>query len=148
MNLKFPVTEEEVQRYLAESAAALARKPVKSHHLVVTIGSRTERGGEVVTASTRIEIIVNGEKLKVARVGDTVRYADGTESTITSGAGFAMVYDGKPVAVVGSHIENGDTITSSTQDAMRITQFADEPPIPGLLQSDYIAPLRPKAVQP
>lgn len=137
MELKFPMSEEEVRRYLAESAAALARKPVKSHHALVTIGSKTERGGEVVSASTGIELVVDGEKLRVARVGDTVRYADGTESAITSGAGAALCHMGFPVAIVGSHVANGDTLVESRQTGNRITQFADEPPIPGLLQPGY-----------
>lgn len=138
MELKFPMSEEEAQRYLAESAAALARKPVKSHHALVTLGSQTERGGEVVTASTGVEIVVDGEKLRVARVGDTVRHADGTQSVITSGAGAAMCHMGFPVAVVGSHVANGDTLIESRQTRYGITQFADEPPITGLLQPGYV----------
>lgn len=147
MELKFPMSEEEVQRYLAESAAALACKPIKSRHELVTIGSKTERGGEVVTASTGTEIVVDGEKLRVARVGDTVRYADGTESAITSGAGAAMSHVDQPVAIVGSHVANGDTIVESRQTGYRITQYADEPPIPGLLQPGYVPPSRSEVQQ-
>ena len=95
MELKFPMSEEEVQCYLAESAAALARKPVKSRHALVTLGSKTEHGGEVVTANTGIKIVANGDKL----------------------------------------VESGQT-------RHRLTQFADEPPIPGLLQPGYVLPTR------
>jgi len=147
MEFKFPMSEEEIQQYFAEHAAALARKPVKSHHALVTIGSKTERGGEVVTASTGLEIAVNGEMFRIARVGDAIRYADGTESAITSGAGYAMCHKGQPVAVVGSHIANGDTIVESRQSSCRITQFADEPPIPGLLQPGYVPPSRSEMLQ-
>lgn len=134
MELKFPMSEEEVKRYLAERAEALARKPVKSRHALATLGAKTERGGEVVTAGTGMEI----ERHRIACIGDTVRYPDGSESKIVSGAGFASVYDGKPVAIVGSHLENGDTIVSSLQNGVEITQYADEPPIPGLLQPGYL----------
>jgi uncharacterized Zn-binding protein involved in type VI secretion len=140
MELKFPMSEEEVQRFLAETAAARARKPVKSRHALATLGSMTARDGRVVTTSTGIEIVVNGEHLRVARVGDTVRYADGTETVITSGAGYAMCHKGQPVAVVGSHLANGDTITHSRQSSCHITQFADEEPIRGLLQPGYSPP--------
>jgi uncharacterized Zn-binding protein involved in type VI secretion len=123
------MSDEEVQRYLAETSAARARRPIKSRHALVTIGSMTERDGRVVTASTGIGIIVNGERLRVACVGDTVRYANGTETVITSGAGCAMRHEGRPVAIVGSHLANGDTITHSRQSSHHITQFADEEPI-------------------
>ena len=102
----------------------------------------TARDGRVVTASTGIEINVDGEGMRVARVGDTVRYADGTETTITSGAGRAMCHRGQPVAVVGSHLANGDTITHSRQSNHYVTQFADEEPIQGLLQPGYLPQAR------
>ena len=142
MNLKFPMSEEEAQRYLAESAEALARKPIKSTHPLATIGSKTQRGGEVATATTGLEIIVEGNPLRVARVGDTVRYADGSESVITSGAGIAMCHRDQPVAVVGSHLANGDQIVESLQSRHKVVQYVDEPAIEGLLQPGYVPPSR------
>src|SRR4051794_23774597 len=114
MKPKFPMTEEEAKRYIAEQLEALAKRPVKSRHPLATLGAKTERGGEVVTASTGIEI----QEHRIACVGDIVRYSDGSESKIVSGAGSAHVYDDKPVAIIGSHLENGDTITTSLQSGV------------------------------
>lgn len=135
----YPMTDEEAQRYLAEQAAARAKRPVKSRHAAATIGSKTERGGEVVTASTEIETLVDGKVLRIACVGDTVRYANGSESCIASGAGVCWVYKDKPIAITGSHIANGDTIVASLQSRLQITQFADEPTSAGFLQENYAA---------
>ncbi len=134
MELKFPMTEEEAKRYFAERAEALAMKPVKSRHAIATLGAKTERGGEVVTASTGD--VINGHR--IACVGDTVRYPDGSESKIVSGAGSASLYDGNPVAIVGSHLENGDIIVGSLQNGLEIIQYADESPIPGFLVPGYV----------
>jgi uncharacterized Zn-binding protein involved in type VI secretion len=79
----------------------------RTKYYLATIGSKTERGGVVVTASTGLELI--------ARVGDTVRYPDGSETQIISGAGCLLVVDGKPAAIVGSELANGDHIISSLQ---------------------------------
>lgn len=47
-------------------------------YLLVTIGSITERGGRVITATGRSAIA----GLDVARVGDVVTYADGSEAVV------------------------------------------------------------------
>lgn len=101
-------------------------------YYVATLASRTARGGEVVTATTGIVI----EEHKVARVGDTVRYPDGSETTIISGAGYAFVYDGQPLAIVGSGLENGDRISDSRQTAVCFVEYEGEP-IQGLLDPNY-----------
>ncbi|OZI85691.1 hypothetical protein CFN58_16745 [Pseudomonas avellanae] len=75
-------------------------------------------------------------------MGDVVRYPDGTESKIVSGAGAALAYKGKPMAIVGSAVANGDTITSSLQSATQIREYADDTGIPGLLQPAYLAPIQ------
>ncbi|MES3025243.1 MAG: PAAR domain-containing protein [Pseudomonadota bacterium] len=133
MDAGFPMFEEETRRFLAESAAASAYRPVKKLHAAVTIGSRTRRGGEVVTASTGIEVLVGEQRLCVACVGDLVRYPDGSESTITTGAGVAVCYRGRPIAVVGSDLANGDVITESLQASYQITHNVSEPVIAGVL---------------
>ena len=129
-------TEEESARMVAEFKAKHDARPVKGTYAMATEGSKTERGGVVVNASTGIVI----EGHRVARVGDTVRYPDGSESKIVSGAGFASVYKGQPVAIIGSATDNGDTIISSMQSGAKIREFADDDGIPGLLQAGYIPP--------
>jgi uncharacterized Zn-binding protein involved in type VI secretion len=133
MDTRSLLFEEETRRYLAECAAASAYRPVKKLQAAVTIGSRTQRGGEVVTASTEIEVIVGDKRLRVACVGDIVRYPDGSESTISSGAGVAVCYKGRPIAVVGSDLANGDVITESLQASYQITHHEPEPAIAALL---------------
>ena len=107
-------TEEEGQRLVAEFMAKLAARPVKGMYDLATRGARTW-------------------------LGNVVHYPDGTESKIVSGAGAAMAYMGRPMAIVGSATDNGDTITSSLQSAAQIREYADDDGIPGLLQPGYVA---------
>ncbi|NWA82467.1 PAAR domain-containing protein [Pseudomonas sp. D2002] len=108
-------------------------RPVKAIYDYATLGSKTRMGGEIVTASTGIEI----HDLSIACVGDRVRYPDGKESEIVSGAGFAATYKGLPIAIVGSATENGDTVTGSLQNLAQVVEYADDEGIPGLLQPGY-----------
>jgi len=126
-------TAESTQQIIETFKALVDSRPVKAVYPLATVGSKTTRGGEVVTSST--EIRIDGKR--VARVGDLVRYPDGTESPIVSGAGYGYVYEGKPLAIVGSHIENGDTIETSLQQDVIMTEYADDEPTPGLLQPGY-----------
>lgn len=103
-------------------------------YAVATVGSKTKRGGDVVTGRPGHHI---GEHL-IACVGDLVRYPDGSESVIVSGA-VGHLIDDKPVALVGSHIANGDRIVSSPQTAVEIIVEEDAPPIVGLLQPGLCA---------
>jgi len=79
-------------------------------------GARTLRGGVVRVQGKRAQDV----KLRIAVVGDEVVYADGRVGTITSGAGFGMMFDGKPVALVGSHVSGDDRIVCSPDDGARI----------------------------
>ena len=117
------------------SKRKMAERPVKGIHVFATLGSKTARGGEVVTASTGSEF--NGHP--IARVGEMVRYPDGSESRIVSGAGFAAAVHRQPIAIVGSATDNGDSIVSSLQNALNIHEYSDEP-IPGQLQPGYVYP--------
>lgn len=129
-------TEAEGQRLVAEFMAKLAARTVKGTYDLATLGAKTRLGGEVATASTGMEM--DGQR--IACVGDVVRYPDGTESKIVSGAGAALAYKGRPMAIVGSATDNGDTIISSLQSAAQIREYADDDGIPGLLQPNYTAP--------
>lgn len=53
----------------------------------------------------------NGQKVRVARKGDDVMYADGSTAQIMTGAG--QDYD--HLALVGSYLTNGDQIINTPQ---------------------------------
>ncbi|MDO4237406.1 MULTISPECIES: PAAR domain-containing protein [Pseudomonas] len=108
-------------------------RPIKAIYDYATLGSRTRMGGEIITASTSLEI----HDLRIACVGDRVRYPDGKESEIVSGAGFAAIYKGLPIAIVGSATDNGDTVTGSLQNLAQVVEYADGEGIPGLLKPGY-----------
>jgi len=130
-------TEEEAQRLLAKSAAKQAARPIKAKYTFATLGSKTRLGGEVATANT------GGLKIDshpIACVGDVIRYPDGTESKIVSGAGIALVLGNQPAAIIGSATDNGDNIVNSLQNVVKIWEFADGDGIPGLLQPGYVVP--------
>ncbi|MGV8917524.1 MAG: PAAR domain-containing protein [Pseudomonas sp.] len=111
-------------------------RPVKAKYDLATLGSKTRDGGEVVTASAGM--VVNGHR--IACVTDLVRYPDGGETVIDSGAGVAATYKGRPLAVVGSTTDNGDTLISSLQSDVKVIEYADDSGIPGLLDPDYPSP--------
>ena len=120
----------------AEFMAKHDARTLKAKYALATNGSKTERGGEVATASTGMEI--SGHR--IACVGDVLHYPDGTESKIVSGAGATLAYKAQPMAIVGSATDNGDTIISSLQSSSQIREYAADASIPGLLQPGYMAP--------
>jgi uncharacterized Zn-binding protein involved in type VI secretion len=110
------------------------RKSTK--YVLATIGPRTERGG-CVTSGAAFRIA----GLPVACVGDIVTYSDGSEAVIMDGAGIGLVYEGKPVALVGSSLSNGDRIVSTIWAGRGI--FVEEgKEIEGLFDADWVPPLR------
>ena len=128
-------TEADGQRLVAEFMAKLAAKPVKGRYPAATESSTTERGGRPIATSG-----LHTAGGRIALVGDIVRYADGSEARIISGAGVASVYAGRPIALVGSELDNGDHITGPIHNGMVIVQYADEAPIKGLLDPSYVPP--------
>jgi uncharacterized Zn-binding protein involved in type VI secretion len=75
----------------------------------------------------------------VACVGDRVRYPDGSESVITSGAGHASTFANRPIALVGSHVANGDRIVARAQSIGEIVVLEGDA-MPGLLEPGYMPP--------
>lgn len=73
--------QDEGQRLAVEFMAKLVSRPVKATYDLATLGGKTQHGGEVVTASTDIQM----EGHRIACVGDIVRYPGGIESRIISG---------------------------------------------------------------
>ena len=128
-------TEADGQRLVAEFMAKLAAKPVKGRYPAATESSTTERGGSPIATSG-----LHTAGGRIALVGDIVRYADGSEARIISGAGVASVYAGRPIALVGSELDNGDRITGPIHNGMVIVQYADDAPIKGLLDPSYVPP--------
>jgi uncharacterized Zn-binding protein involved in type VI secretion len=113
----------------------LEQKNNETTYLFVTVGSRTERGGLVTRVSTSAEY----QGMALARVGDIVTYDDGSVAIIIDGAGFAAVWGDKLLALVGSHLSNGDTITETLQDGWGIT-IRDGEEVPGLFDPVYMLP--------
>lgn len=111
-----------------------ARRKITARYPIATIGSRTVQGGEVVVADN----VVHMDGFRIACVGDRIRYPDGSESIIVSGAGNASTFGDRPVALVGSHVENGDRIALSRQNMGEIVLFEGDAPITGLLQPGYM----------
>ncbi|WDH55893.1 PAAR domain-containing protein [Pseudomonas chlororaphis] len=129
-------TVEEGQHLAAKFMAKHAARPIKATYDLATLGARTRLGGEVATACSSVK--VSGHR--IACVGDRVRYPDGTESKIVSGAGAALTHQGLPMAIVGSATDNGDSIISSLQSCAQIREYADGNGIPGLLQPGFEVP--------
>ncbi|WP_296948490.1 PAAR domain-containing protein [uncultured Massilia sp.] len=117
-------------------AATVARKVV-ARYPIATLGSRTDRGGEVVLASHD----PHADDFRIACVGDRVRYPDGSESVIVSGAGHASTFADRPIALVGSHVANGDRIVARAQSMGEIVVYEGDA-IPGLLDPGYALPAR------
>jgi uncharacterized Zn-binding protein involved in type VI secretion len=108
---------------------------IKATHWLATIGSLTKRGGRI-TKATGCRTIAG---LTVARVGDIVTYEDGSEAVIVDGAGAAAISEGKPLALVGSRLSNGDQITESLQHRVSIVEHRSQT-ITGLFDPAYVPP--------
>jgi uncharacterized Zn-binding protein involved in type VI secretion len=115
-------------------------RKVVARYPIATIGSRTSRGGQVVLASNEQCL----DDYRVACVGDRVRYPDGSESVIVSGAGHASTFADRPIALVGSHVANGDRIVARAQSIGEIIVLEGEP-VPGLLEPGYVPPMAANA---
>lgn len=115
--------------------APLPSRRIVARYPIATIGSRTRRGGQVVLANDDQQ----ADDFRVACVGDRVRYPDGSESVIVSGAGHASTFADRPIALVGSHVANGDRIVARAQSIGEIIVVEGET-IPGLLDPGYALP--------
>ena len=103
-----------------EASLVPARRKIMARYPIATIGSHTVQGGRVV-------------------VDDQERASDGFRIACVgvSGAGNASTFGDRPVALVGSHVENGDRIAQSPQNMGEIFLFEGDAPITGLLQPGY-----------
>lgn len=108
--------DESTQQEVLNLITRLATYPVKLIFRIATVGSLTRHGGILQKASGKC----TAGGFQVARVGDKVVYADGSEATIISGAGAARVMQGASAALVGSMLDNGDEIISTPQSTNRL----------------------------
>jgi len=111
------------------------RTTTEPTHLFATIGSLTERGGRITKTTSGLTVI----GLALARVGDVVTYEDGSEAVITDGAGAFAVDDGKPIALVGSSLSNGDRIAETLQRSWGV-HMGERETIDGLFDPAYVPP--------
>ncbi|MGA6135194.1 hypothetical protein F3J02_09655 [Acinetobacter sp. Tr-809] len=125
------MSQEDIEQTLKAEQLYWENKPQTLYYLAVN-GAKTKNGG-LVRASYHYYKIAG---MSIARVGDDVIYIDGTTSKIIAGAGQACVLDGVPVALVGSHLENGDEIIDSPNTSVAIRIFKDQPKIDNFLSSD------------
>lgn len=101
---------------------------------LAVVGAKTANGGEVTSASSGGHL---GQH-EVALVGDIVSYPDGRTAKITSGAGGVSSIDGKPPAIVGSHVEGGDRIISTPVHGAEICLDPSRPLPEGFLVEGYV----------
>ena len=105
----------------------------QTKHLFATIGALTERGGRVTSATGGRTYCGLG----LACVGDVVTYADFSEAVIIDGAGSMCVMDGRPAALVGSSLSNGDRIIETLwKGAYFIVPEGES--VKGLFDADYV----------
>lgn len=105
----FSLCDYKTRKELEEINKQYLSTPLAHIFRFAVVNSLTRRGGVICHASGG----ATTGGLQVARVGDKVVYADGSEATIISGAGKARVILGVSAALVGSMLDNGDEIIST-----------------------------------
>jgi uncharacterized Zn-binding protein involved in type VI secretion len=112
------MSQEDIEQTIKAEQLYFQHRPKTIYYFAVN-GAKTKNNGLVKASATQHTI----GGLAIARVGDDVIYADGTTSKIISGAGTACIVDGLSVALVGSHLENGDEIIDSPNNSVAINIF-------------------------
>jgi len=118
---KAPFTEQELAGFNEQVLAIVNEKQayVKAHppiavYRVATDGSQTRNGGVVQHATSPMEFkLENGQQVRAAQKGDYVVYADGSKAQIVTASGEEHFH----LALVGSHLSNGDEIINTPQGA-------------------------------
>ena len=122
------MSSEDIDQTIKAEQLYFKHRPKTLYYFAVN-GAKTKNNGLVKASATQHTIA----GLAIARVGDEVIYADGTTSKIISGAGTACIIDGLSVALVGSHLENGDEIIDSPNNAIAINIFKGDKAPQGFL---------------
>ncbi|HAT1620188.1 TPA: PAAR domain-containing protein [Raoultella planticola] len=108
--------DNKTRKELEEINEQYLNRPLAHIFRFAVVGSLTRRVGVIRHASGG----ATTGGLQIARVGDKVVYADGSEATIISGAGKARVMQGASAALVGSMLDNGDEIISTPQSCSKL----------------------------
>jgi hypothetical protein len=104
--------DEQAQALVRQQQAYVIAHPPVAVYRWATEGSQTRNGGVVQQTTATLEFTLdNGQKVRVARKGDDVMYADGSTAQIMTGAGQDYDY----LALVGSYLTNGDQIINTPQ---------------------------------
>ena len=125
------MSQEDIDQTIKAEQLYFQHRPKTLYHLAVN-GAKTKNGGLVKASALKCRI----GGFAIALVGDDVIYEDGTISKIISGAGKACVVEGKPVALVGSHLENGDEIVDSPNKSVSINIFKGDKTPEGFLNRE------------
>ena len=103
---------EEVLAIVNEKQAYAKAHPPIAVYRVAAEGSQTRNGGVIQHARSPMEFkLDNGQQVRAAQKGDYVVYADGSEAQIVTASGEEHFH----LALVGSHLNNGDEIINTPQ---------------------------------
>lgn len=109
------------------------KRAVKTNHLLVTMGSLTEQGGQVIAANS---VTIDGVPLAV--VGGAMSCEDGNTAIIVDGTGFGATLYETPFALVDSRLDNGAGIINTLQTKnCRLVDYHGKP-IERLLDPAYV----------
>lgn len=107
---------DKTRKELEEINEQYLSRPLAHFFRLAVVGSLTRRDGVIRHASGG----ATTGGLQVARVGDKVVYADGSEATIISGAGNARIMQSASAALVGSMLDNGDELIFTPQSCSKL----------------------------
>lgn len=116
---KAPFTEQQLAGFNEQALAIVNEKQAyaKAHppiaiYRVAAEGSQTRNGGVIQHATSPMESkLDNGQQVRAAQKGDYVVYADGSKAQIVTASGEEHFH----LALVGSHLSNGDEIINTSQ---------------------------------
>jgi len=104
--------DEKVITFINRQKAFVKAHPPIAIYRVATEGSQTRNGATIQQVSSSLTFTLdNGWKVRAARKGDQVVYADGSTARIVTAAGAAN----SNIALVGSRLSNGDEIINTLQ---------------------------------
>ena len=107
---------------IRRSQAFVAQHPAIGIYRVAAEGSQTRKGGVIRTANSALTFTLDGgRKVYAAHKGDYAVYPDGSAAQIVTGAGESN----SDVALVGSRLDNGDTINNTPQSSFLMVERKD-----------------------
>lgn len=105
---------DETRALISDQQEYCGQHPVNALCRITVDGGLTREGGTVRATYNGNEVeLSDGRKVNVALVGDDVVYPDGRTAKIVTGAGKMSEVNGRGVALVNSHLNNGDEIVST-----------------------------------